>query len=371
MAHDSLQHPVDRPEEIRAIHKEYRKFYELFGGFGLVLLFAAMGMVLFANDILGYSANIWTDIISIAFAVFVLDRRAAHRAEQEEKQRLILQMGSTDNAFALEAVRVLRMRGWLQDGSLEGVNLQHADLRGADLLDAHLRRVNLSYAKLDNAKLDRAHLDFSTLSGVGLSNASLNQATLQHCILRGAKLGNASLQAANLDRTNLDNADLTYATAYRASFKDASLLQVRLHYAQLSNANFHNAQLGGADFSGATLTNVNLQDARLPDADTLFGMAGMYRVILPDGSIYRKNVNLQKYTSAAPSFSFHGAEITKLDHTDLPPSLEDIMKEVTLVKDVVSQIGTKLGVLETTGEDTEASSGTIIRMTSEQGDGAV
>ena len=89
------------------------------------------------------SANVSTELASIAITILVVDALYEHRETEREKKRLILQMGSPDNAFAREAVRALRSSGWLRDGSLKG-----AYLFGANLQGAYLGFVNLQDASL-------------------------------------------------------------------------------------------------------------------------------------------------------------------------------------------------------------------------------
>jgi uncharacterized protein YjbI with pentapeptide repeats len=114
---------------------------------------------------------------------------------------------------------------------LDGVLLDNAHLRGADLsqlrlLDAHLSGVNLSRANLKNAVLFAAHLN-----DADLHNAHLGIATLRQADLSGACLQKGSLEYANLTLANLLNANLRWAG--------------------LMNAVIHNADLHGADFHGA------------------------------------------------------------------------------------------------------------------------
>ena len=105
--------------------------------------------------------------------------------------QLIRKLRSPENKKVLLAVEAMRVRGWLEDGSLEGIPLCHAHLEGADLFKADLTKVdfhqanlagvNLSMAILTNTKFVRANL-----KGVNFSNA----------IVEGADLLKANLQAA-------------------------------------------------------------------------------------------------------------------------------------------------------------------------------
>jgi len=102
------------------------------------------------------SANVSTDLASIAITILFVDALYQHRETEREKKQLILQMGSPDDAFAREAVRALRSHGWLQDESLKWYNLRCANLQGADLVDANLQGANLVDANLRGAKYNNA-----------------------------------------------------------------------------------------------------------------------------------------------------------------------------------------------------------------------
>lgn len=106
-----------------------------------------------------FYANISTELVSIAITVLVIDALNERRAIQQEKENLILQMSSPTNLIAKEAVRVLRMRGWLTDGTLKGANLQRANLRNAFLEKADLRGIFLYEADLQGAFLQRSNLE--------------------------------------------------------------------------------------------------------------------------------------------------------------------------------------------------------------------
>ena len=128
---------------------------------GLLLI---IGIATFLSEYFGWSnlyipvlsdffLRIWPELIGIGLAVILIDRANKKIRESEEKKRLILQMGSSDNSFALEAVRQLRSRGWLLDGSLHEADLMNADLRGAILWCANLQEADLMEAILNGATL--------------------------------------------------------------------------------------------------------------------------------------------------------------------------------------------------------------------------
>lgn len=141
-----------------------------------------------------FYANVGTELASIAVTVLIIDRLNDRRLTQRQKESLVLQMGSPDNGFAIEAVRILTARGWLVDGLLRGAHLGRANLSGAnlqkvDLTDAHLPLANLHKTRLNDAILTRAYLQGANLAGATLSGARL----------AGANLNDANLQGIHLD----------------------------------------------------------------------------------------------------------------------------------------------------------------------------
>lgn len=94
-------------------------------------------------------------------------------AIKNRKAELVLQMGSPDNATAIEAVRQLRFLGWLDNGTLRNANLTKANLRGANLQGAVLEGSDLIRADLSEANLIGADL-----TEVNLRNTQFDETTL-------------------------------------------------------------------------------------------------------------------------------------------------------------------------------------------------
>lgn len=188
----------------------------------------------------GYSTNLYTEFLSIVVTVLVLNTLTTLRAEARQKEELIFQMGSDENVTARAAVKMLKHKSWLTDGSVKGAdlraaNLKETDLRDANLEQADLRSVNLEQANLRGANLEQANLDSANLSGVNLENANLEQAYMWNANLEGT-----SLVGANLER--------------------AYMWDVNLEGAYLWDANLERAYLGDVNLEGA-----DLMDATLPD----------------------------------------------------------------------------------------------------------
>ena len=118
-----------------------------------------------------FYANVTAELASIAITVLVIDTLNERRSIQREKASLIRQMGSPSNQIAREAARVMRVRGWLEDGSL-----QDSDLARGNLQDAWLAKANLKGASLYKTNLNRVHLEWSNLTGAkSLEDSQLRQ----------------------------------------------------------------------------------------------------------------------------------------------------------------------------------------------------
>ncbi len=131
-----------------------------------------------------FYANVSSELASIAITILIVDALNGWRVKRQEKESLILQMGSPINQIAREAVRSLRVRGWLEDGSLKG-----ADISRGNLEDVYLERADLSQTNMYKARLSNTHLQWSNLMGVkGLTDEQF----LQVSHLRGAVMPDGS-----------------------------------------------------------------------------------------------------------------------------------------------------------------------------------
>jgi hypothetical protein len=169
--------------------------------------------------------NLATTLVGMAIAVFTIDWLNERRADKQLKEQLIREMGHpADNGVALRAVRELRARGWLQDGSVRwadlfDANLQEADLEGADLEGANLGKADLEEANLKAANLKAANLKAANLKEVDLSKANLQAANLEGASINGANLRETNLRGVSPYWFNL----LTVADLQGAIMPDGSL----------------------------------------------------------------------------------------------------------------------------------------------------
>lgn len=261
-------------------YRRWRSFYELLGGLIAVSLLVGIGILIFATDAPNYWQNIYVTIIGAALTVFVLDRGAEQRAIRQRKEELILQMGSPANEFAIEAARLLRVKGWLSDRSLEAVHLDYANLQNAYLRDATLAGAYIAEANLEGTHLTTANLSHVNFWKSNLRRAKLIGANMEWAYLRAAKLDNADLRGANLMCAKLDEADFQYAW--------------------LIGSVLENAKMSATDLRGAVLVNANMLDADLD------GAVFSEETVLPDGTYWTATTDMTRFTdSSHPDFQKH------------------------------------------------------------------
>jgi hypothetical protein len=210
---------LDRQTEIREIHRKYRTFYEIGGGFTIIALLILVGINLFASDLGGYSANVYTETVSavasVIVTVLILDKRAVDREERRReidlKTRLVREARSSVNVVARQAINDLRAYGWLTgvqgllaEANLGSANLAEAVLTEANLAEAYLKLADLTDADLQDADLSDAFLRFANLDRANLWGARLDGADLVGANLEGADLQSASLVGADIDSAKCD-----------------------------------------------------------------------------------------------------------------------------------------------------------------------
>lgn len=278
--------PHDRLTEIKAIHRDYRNFYQLLRGVVLVAVLAGVGVLIFSSDLPSYWQNIYVTIVGAIGTVLIIDQRAEQRAIRQRKEELIAQMGSSVEGFAAEAARLLRQRGWLKDGSLVGVNLEGANLRDANLRDAHLEGAKLAGANLDDASCDgsnlkRADMWFASLLGTEFVEADLRQAEICHVNMQGACLRHANAEAALMYGSKMRNVD-----AHQANFQNADLMETVLYGADFTGANLTNVHFYRAKFYSRSADNTEIEPPAKFDVNT----------ILPDGTHWTPDVDLDRFT---------------------------------------------------------------------------
>ena len=141
----------------------------------------------------------------------------------------------------------------LRAGQVDGLRryIWHSvNLQGAELIGADLQNVGLSVAQLQGVILRGANLQGTSLTGSNLQGADLSGTQLQGAELLMAELQGATLEGANLQGANLALAELQGAALRGASMQGANLLGAKLQYADLSEAALSDKTLLPSDLSG-------------------------------------------------------------------------------------------------------------------------
>lgn len=182
---DDYETEITRWEEITAIWKQYKILYAIAGFVVGLLCFPALNLIITNFEAL--LTGLVPEFVGIGFTVFLIDalykKRDEERQIRELKERLISDISLNTNVFAKRAASILWRKGWLQDGSLIGSNMEAANLEGAYLVDANLCNADLHYANLSKANLRRARL-----LNVDLRSTDLSEADLTNADMTGAKI---------------------------------------------------------------------------------------------------------------------------------------------------------------------------------------
>lgn len=199
----------------------------------LAILLIVIGIILFLyglslnppgsiDDIIETHFGDWTPGFIIDGVLLIVINRVIH---MHERRRIISQVASLSNEFALDAVRRCRDEGWLQSGAMRFKKYDNARLSSADISSAQLHQTSFRFS--DMSKVDLTHAD---LSGADLTGSNLRDADLRWANLSNTCLAWADLRGAQLDGAVLDGADWEHASV------DADLA---------STHNLHLAIVGG------------------------------------------------------------------------------------------------------------------------------
>lgn len=156
------------------------------------------------NELVSGHFDDWTPGLVIDGVLLLILNRLLRN---HERKRVISQVASLSNEFALDAVRRCRDEGWLTSGTMAGRHFTKAKLAGADLSSARLARADLSFADLQGA--DLTHAD---LNGARLKGANLRGADLRWSDLRGTDLDWSDLRGAQLDGATLEGLKANFAS---------------------------------------------------------------------------------------------------------------------------------------------------------------
>ncbi|PJF40443.1 MAG: pentapeptide repeat-containing protein [Chloroflexi bacterium] len=241
-------------QRFKRYYRNNRIIFQITVAAFVLLIGISVGLLRFNRA--DFGLNLFTEFLGMFVTVGIFDVLNRYRDGQQNKrqlqERLILDAGSVSNEVAIDAIRELGKRKWLDgvDGLLRARNLAGANLKQVELEQANLECTNFENADLSNARLAYANLTSSNLS---------------KCLLIHAQLSGANLQEADLFAADLSNALLSFACLEQADLEDAVLCGADLRDANLRGANLRNANLYGANLLAADLHDANLENATLPD----------------------------------------------------------------------------------------------------------
>jgi len=298
---------TQREQEIVDFWRHDSKQFVIPGGVLFLIAGIIIGAFIFGaevpfisnNNMLGYSTNIFTELLSVGVTILVLNRLSEQRENTRLKSLLLARVKNPSRDIAVDAIEEIRVYGWLhgRTGLLQAENLFQANLQNANLWGANLNLSKLTQANLSNARLQHANLLQANLVSADLSHAILRQANLQSAYIRQANLQEADLLAANLERANLLATNLSGANLREANLKSAHLVSVDLSQANLWQADLAGADLWGANFSQANLWEANLKDAILAikSSDGTIRQAQFdEHTTLPDGLFYQPERGIEQ-----------------------------------------------------------------------------
>ncbi|GAB4526109.1 MAG: hypothetical protein OHK0046_42630 [Anaerolineae bacterium] len=135
---------------------------------------------------------------------------------REAVLELVARLSSNNPTVASAALEEARGKGWLEDGTLNGADLEDANLSGQDLQWGQFTRARLDRADLSSAELWRTvfhQADFweANLQDVQATEANFSLAQFQYTDLRGADLSHAELRGAYFQSADLRGTDLGLA----------------------------------------------------------------------------------------------------------------------------------------------------------------
>jgi uncharacterized protein YjbI with pentapeptide repeats len=225
--------------------------FRVVGGILLGLFLVALGLFIFpVEDTHALMLNLYTEMISVVSIGYILNLISKSRSDEQLKAQLLRELNAS-SGIAMRAVEELRARGWLMDGSLNGMVMTRAHLDHAQLTGARLEKVQLTRATLFGSNLRNAILKEADLGCANISNATLWGADLS-----SASLFNTSMYGAKLQQANLSHSDLCFS----------DLRNARLEQADLSNAKVHGADFTGANLKGAKTAGLEFFSCILPDS---------------------------------------------------------------------------------------------------------
>ena len=225
------------------------------------------------------SKNTWLAIslIGIIFGIVIVSKESrSDTINFATAEDLIKNCQKEDNCLEIiEAAN--KVKKVLKDLDLEGANLAGANLEKISFINTNLSNADLRIAYLEKAVLFNSNFTGANLDSAYLQQAYLENSNFTEANLRRAKLASANLTGANFVNSNLTQANLDTANLENANLKGADLTSALIgSYAKLQGTNFEYANLKGANFRSASLSGTILNGANLEGAIILRDRSGEY-----------------------------------------------------------------------------------------------
>ena len=181
-----------------------------------------------------------------------------------------------DNATSLQGANLERAN--LSDAVMNGVNLQSVNLSNANLGDAQLNNANLSHARLTGAtgldtRMAEADLYFANLDNVDFNNIDLSDSILRFASLREATFKKSHFNRAFMWKANLEGAKFFRSEAVGANFVEVDAVGVGFgmsdvcgsdfSFSKLRNSTFGDTFTGETVFRNSDLRDVNFEGAKI------------------------------------------------------------------------------------------------------------
>lgn len=230
-------------------------------------------------------------LVLVDYMIVDVEKREMSEKELKElKETLKVRLGSRVQSVVVTAAEDLRRYGWLEDGSLKGINLVGASLSGVDLRKANLEKADLSSANLEGANLSHANLRHAICKATSFKDSDLAFAQFDDAVLWNAVFDGASASWAVFRSAKLHHAKMVKAAFNWVDFEKAELRLVTFH-TDLRWSNLANAIVTAPEIVG---------DTWLPDeTDWVDAKADLSRFTDPNHSEFWRS----EYDDTSPAYT--------------------------------------------------------------------
>lgn len=235
-------------ERFAGLLAEIKSFFQSYWWALLLGVILLAWFVVYRNSLEDLPANIFSELFGILITIIVIDLLSKASTEKQRNEELFLQLQSPYSGFALEAARLLHVKGQLRKGILKKRLIDRADLR----------KVELPHADLTGTKINLCNFSEANFNGAILAN------------------------------TRIYDSIFPATFFHKASFKNSAIFLTTNN-----NFIFRNCSFRNADFTGLVFWNM-INGKMVEEAYFQLLAAGSMRgAILPNGSRYDGRFNLE------------------------------------------------------------------------------